>query len=149
VHLLLLRLLLLLHLLLLHLLQLLLLHGLLCRHGLLCHRSSLRCEELLPPFLEPLQHQWGLWLPPLLQLEHHVIQRRALELSEQPTDSPVHVRVGGDRPLCSSEHVAHPLSLRALFATSFSSHGCAGPGEKKLSAEFLVLLCWQVLVVGP
>jgi hypothetical protein len=120
VHLLLLRLLLLLHLLLVQLL----LHGLLCRHGLLCHPSSLRCEELLPPFLEPLQHQWGLWLPPLLQLEHHVIQRRALELSEQPTDSP-----GGDRPLCSSEHVAHPLSLRALFATSFSSHGCAGPGE--------------------
>jgi hypothetical protein len=132
VHLLLLRLLLLLHLLLLHLLLLHgLLHGLLCRHGLLCHPSSLRCEELLPPFLEPLQHQWGLWLPPLLQLEHHVIQRRALELSEQPTDSPVHVRVGRDRPLCSSEHVAHPLSLRALcsFATSPSSHGCAYPEE--------------------
>ena len=126
-HLLLLRLLLLhllLELLLLHLLLQLLLHGLLCRHGLLCHASSLRCEELLPPFLEPLQHQWGLWLPPLLQLEHHIIQRRALELSEQPTDSPVHVRVGRDRPLCSSEHVAHPLSLRALssFATSPLCH---------------------------
>ena len=108
-----------------HHVLLLLLHGLLCGHG---HASGLGSQQLLASLLEPLQQQWGLWLLPMLELLHDLCQFWAHQLAEEPRHRPEHVRVGGDRPLSSSEHVAHPLPLRA-FATSLSIHGCTVKSE--------------------
>ena len=87
----------------------------------------------------------------MLELLHDLCQFWAHQLAEEPRHRPEHVRVGGDRPLSSSEHVPHPLPLGPP-PTSLSIHGCAHPEEfvsvLKLGFPDWVCVTFEVAVVA-
>ena len=116
-------------------------HHLLCHgHGLLCHPRCLRCEDLLPPFLQVLQGHWNLWLPSIVEIVHDLIDVAA-QLAAQPCQGSVLVCICCYRAFCAAQQIAQILPYWALaFTISSPAHGCTGPGEKQLSAEFFVLL---------